>query len=100
MTADGGEGWERLSGIVTQYEVLRNAALGHVLPPEARSGLLLFLRRGMWGWTRVMTRLGGSPPPQARGEASLSFPSAEESRTVIHIFAAMAMNAEHRGATP
>ncbi len=100
MTPEGGEGWERLSGIVAQYEVLRNAALGHVLPPEARSGLLLFLRRGMWGWTRVMATLVGSPPPQARRRASLSFPAAEESRTVIHIFAAMAMNAEHRGATP
>lgn len=49
MTPDGGKGWERLSGIVAQYEVLRSAALGHVLPPEARSGLLLFLRCGMWG---------------------------------------------------
>jgi hypothetical protein len=31
--------------------------------------------------------------------ASLSFATPDESRTVIHIFAAMAMNAEHRGAT-
>ena len=97
---DGGEGREWLSGIVPQYEALRRAALGHVLPPEARSGLLLFLRRGMWGWARVMATLGASPPPQARREASLSLPAAEESRAVIHIFAAMAMNAEHRGATP
>jgi len=99
MTPDGGKGWERLSGIVAQYEALRSAVLGHVLPPEARSGLLLFLRRGMWGWTRVMATIGGSPP-QAKPGASLSFPAAAESRTVIHIFAAMAMNVEHRGATP
>lgn len=99
MTPDGGKGWERLSGVVPQYEALRNAALGNTLPPEARSGLLLFLRRGMWGWARVLATPGANPPEQAKREASLSFPAAEESRTVIHIFAAMAMNAEHRGTT-
>src|SRR5215467_12295714 len=26
------------------------AGLGEALPPAARSGLMLFLRRGMWGW--------------------------------------------------
>jgi len=84
---------------VSQYEALRNAALGNALPPEARSGLLLFLRRGMWGWARVMATSGAPPPQQARRGALLSFPAAEESRTVIHIFAAMAMNAGQRGAT-
>jgi len=98
LSADGGEGQGWLADIVPQYEALRTAALGNALPPEARSGLLLFLRRGLWGWARVMATLGVSTP-QARGGASLSFPAAEESRTVIHIFAAMAMNAEHRGAT-
>ena len=82
-----------------QYEALRNAALGQALAPEARSGLLLFLRRGMWGWARLMAMPSASPPQQTRSGASLSFPAAEESRAVIHIFAAMAMNAEHRGAT-
>lgn len=38
------------STIAAQYEALRVAALGEALPPEARSGLMLFLRRGMWGW--------------------------------------------------
>jgi hypothetical protein len=85
---------------VPQYESLRNAALGNVLPPEARSGLLLFLRRGMWGWARVMATLGSSLPEQVRRGASLSFPATEESRAVIQILAAIAMNAEHRGATP
>jgi transposase len=37
------------SAIAAQYEVLRMAALGEALPPMARSGLMLFLRRGMWG---------------------------------------------------
>lgn len=85
-------------GVVSQYEALRNAALGQVLAPEARSGLLIFLRRGMWGWARMMV-MPGVGPPQPRREISLSFPTAEESRVVIHIFAAIAMNAEHRGAT-
>jgi hypothetical protein len=95
---DGEEGSERLAGVALQYEALRNAALGYALPPEVRSGLLLFLRRGMWGWVRAMATLGASSP-QPRRTATLGFPTLEESRTVIHIFAAMAMNGEHRGAT-
>ncbi len=35
---------------------------------------------------------------EPRQGASLGFAVADESRTVIHVFAAMAMNAEHRGA--
>lgn len=84
---------------VSQYEVLRNGALGHVLAPEARWGLLLFLRRGMWGWTQAIVTAGASSP-QSKPEESLSFPAVKDSRAVIHIFAAMAMNAEPRGATP
>jgi len=95
---DVAESSERLAGVTSQYEALRNAALGYTLPPEARSGLLLFLRRGMWGWARAMATAGANPPLPRR-TAMLSFPTAEESRTVVHIFAAMAMNAEHRGAT-
>lgn len=81
-----------------QYEALRAAAFGQALPPEARSGLLLFLRRGMLAWARVMATAGASPLPQPTHEVSLSFPSTK-SKTVIHIFAAMAMNTGHQGAT-
>ena len=84
---------------MAQYEALRKAALGEVLPIEARSGLLLFLRRGLWGWAQVMATVGVSSPPQPRCGAPLRLPSAEESTTIIHIFAAMAMGAERRGAT-
>ncbi len=84
---------------MSQYEALRNGALGHALAPEARWGLLLFLRRGMWGWAQVILSAGaGSLQP--RTEEWLGFPLATESRAVIHIFAAMAMNAEPRGVTP
>jgi hypothetical protein len=91
----------RLSSIVAQYETLRGAALGQALPPEARSGLMLFLRRGMWGWARqVMTMHGGSLPQQPERGTSLRLTATDEYRTMVHVFAAMAMNAEHRGATP
>lgn len=79
---------------MSQYEALRNAALGYPLPPEARCGLMLFLRRGMWAWARVMAVPRTSMPQDPRHRASLSFATADESRTVIHIFAAMAMNAD------
>jgi hypothetical protein len=42
------------TSIAAQYETLRMAALGEILPPEARSGLMLFLCRGMWGWARTL----------------------------------------------
>jgi hypothetical protein len=86
----------QLTGVVPQYEALRNAAFGHALPPEARCGLMLFLHRGMWAWAQVMSVPRTSVQEQT---ASLSFASADESRTAIYVFAAMAMNAEHRGAT-
>jgi transposase len=38
----------------SRYETLRMAALGEPVPPEGRSGLVVFLRRGMWGWTRAL----------------------------------------------
>jgi hypothetical protein len=52
----------------------------------------------MWGWARVLATAGASTPQTIRA-TSLSFATAEESRTVIHIFAAMTMNTEHRGMT-
>ena len=42
------------SAIADQYELLRGAALGQALPLRARSGLMLFLRRGMWGWAQTL----------------------------------------------
>lgn len=41
------------SSVLAHYERLRMAALGEALPPEARSGLMLFLRRGMWAWAQA-----------------------------------------------
>jgi len=97
LTYDAAER-SRLAGVVSQYEDLRSAALGCPLRPEARCGLLLFLRCGMWRWALVMAEPRTSIQQEPRQGASLSLVSADESRTVIHVFAAMAMNAEHRGA--
>lgn len=84
---------EQQPGIVPQYEALRRAALGNVLPAEGRSGLMLFLRRGMWAWAHVAsaTLIGAQEPAASR------LSTGEGPRTAIHIFAAMAMNAERRG---
>ena len=49
--------------VVTQYETLRRAALGEGLPVEARSGLTLFLRRGMWGWARAIATATAARQP-------------------------------------
>lgn len=72
-----------------QYETLRTAALGDGLPLEARSGLALFLRRGMWGWAQaaaVPSRL-----PSAARSSVASSTADDEHRDVIHLFAAMAI---------
>ena len=46
---------ESSTAMAARYEALRAAGFGDSLPPEARSGLTLFLRRGMWGWARALT---------------------------------------------
>lgn len=84
--------------VVTQYEALRGTALGAALPPDARAGLLLFLRRGMWGWVRAVATI--STFEQPTGSQPSNWKAPEESRTVIHIFAAMAIHADYQGAAP
>jgi hypothetical protein len=84
--------------IVTQYETLRRAALGDALPPEARSGLTLFLRRGMLAWVRAVATASALQEPT---RAPLSHRRmAEEYSAIIHIFAAMAISVNHQGGTP
>jgi hypothetical protein len=83
---------------VTQYEALRSAVLGDMLPPEARAGLALFLRRGMCGWARALTTMRTPHRPVGSRLPNRTIP--EEHRAVVHIFAAMIINANHYGATP
>jgi hypothetical protein len=79
--------------VVTHYETLRRAALGDALPPEARSGLALFLRQGMWGWARAGVTIRAVPPPA--GARLAHGQTLEEDRTIIHLFAALAITADH-----
>ncbi len=79
--------------VVTQYETLRRAALGDALPPGARSGLMLFLRRGMWGWARAFANMSAFEQPVDPRPSSWKAP--DEYRTVIHIFAALAIRANY-----
>ncbi|MBV9035114.1 MAG: hypothetical protein JO182_11540 [Acidobacteriaceae bacterium] len=78
-----------LGPVVVQYERLRQAALGDALPPEARTGLLLFLRRGMWGWARALTTRTALVPSPGSQLPPRKAPESEQ--TVIHILAAMTM---------
>jgi hypothetical protein len=65
------------------------AALGEALPPAARSGLMLFLRRGMWGWAQTLA--AASPVPQS--VALLTPPVPRNGRTaVVYVLATMAMS--------
>jgi hypothetical protein len=83
--------------VVVQYEALRGAVLGDALPPEARTGLLLFLRRGMSGWARAVATMSAPPRPSGSRPPNGKIP--EEHRSFVHILAAMAINANY-GATP
>jgi hypothetical protein len=83
------------STLVAQYETLRMAMLGEALPPEARRGLMLFLRRGMWGWARRLA-VGGSvrqePQPAPRSDPV----EPGERSSIVYVFAAMAMKVNTR----
>jgi len=82
--------------VATKYEALRVAAFAQALPLEARSGLTLLLRRGMWSWARAL-----APSPAAERPIRSSSPTtttAGQHGAVIQILAAMAMNANNRRA--
>ena len=82
------------SAIAAQYEVLRVAALGEMLPPTARSGLMLFLRRGMWGWAQTLAT--GSLTPGPIYASSLTRPVRNEHTAVVHVLATIAMSTHDR----
>ena len=66
------------------------AALGEPLPPEARSGLVLFLRRGMWAWAQALSVGRRFQPPTH--SLSSSPTASNQKRAAIDVFAAMALN--------
>ena len=85
------------STLVAQYETLRMAGLGEALPLEARSGLMLFLRRGMWAWARRLAVGGGvrqEPPLLARRSDPVE---PGERSAIVYVLAAMARKINYRG---
>ena len=83
--------------VVVQYETLRAAMLGEALPPTARSGLVVFLHRGLWGWVRAVTpgTTRQEPiPATAFGPANPTAPG--ERRAVIQVLATLAMTINDR----
>ncbi len=80
-----------------QYERLRASALGSVLPAEARSGLTIFLQRGMWAWACVIAL---EPPRQEPRPTAAVCPSEPtnpgDHRGLIRRLAAMVMTFTER----
>jgi hypothetical protein len=84
--------------VITHYETLRRAALGEALPPEARAGLTLFLRRGMWSWAQAI--ITGSAVSPLAGEHLAPWQPPETDRPLIHLLAALAIQAHNEGDRP
>jgi hypothetical protein len=83
------------SAIADQYEVLRGAALGEVLPLKARSGLMLFLRRGMWGWAQALTATANASREQIY-PPSAAWPAHDEHSAIVHVLATIATSIHDR----
>jgi len=83
------------STLVAQYETLRMAVLGEVLPLEARSGLMLFLRRGMWSWARSLSGEGARQEPFPVPRSAPIEPG--ERSAIVYVLAAMARKFNDRG---
>jgi hypothetical protein len=82
--------------VEAKYEALRLAALGQPQPLDARSGLALILRRGMWGWAKA---LGQASARECAGNCATLKPTASPQHSaVVQILAAMAMKANIRRA--
>ena len=85
------------SAIVAQYEVLRGAALGEALPLKARSGLALFLRRGMWGWARALISAAGIPQELVT-QSLAGRPAYGGHSAIVHVLATIATSIGERRA--
>jgi len=83
------------SAIADQYEVLRGAVLGEALPLKARCGLMLFLRRGMWGWAKALTAAASSPREQIY-PSSAAWPAHGGHSAIVHVLATIAMSLHDR----
>ena len=80
--------------IAARYERLRSAMLGEALPADARSGLIVFLRRGMWSWARMPAV---EPTRSLPASSRFSAPTQViERRAIICLLAGMAMAINER----
>jgi len=88
------------AAVTARYEALRAAAFGDGLPPEARSGLTLFLRRGMWGWARAMT-LAPTPSQEQALPSPAGLPFTHDARScVVRLLASIAMGSNDDRRSP
>lgn len=76
--------------VIAQYEAMRAAALGQALSPEARYGLILFLRRGMWAWAQALAAEDATPEP--RQSTTLTSPAPQDPRGVVELLVALVLN--------
>jgi hypothetical protein len=75
--------------IVAQYETLRSVMLGQALPPEARSGLIVLLRQGMWRCACRPAAATARPEPFA-DQTSIPMEPFER-RAIVYALAGLAM---------
>ncbi|WP_234836734.1 recombinase family protein [Sinorhizobium meliloti] len=68
---------------------------GAALPLMARSGLMLFLRRGMWGWAQTLTATAITPREQ-NYPSSIAWPLHRGHSAVVHVLATIAMSINDR----
>jgi len=88
------------TAIAARYEALRAAAFGDGLPPEARSGLTLFLRRGMSGWARALT-LAPRPSQEQVSPSSAGLSFTRDGRScVVRLLASIAIGSNDDRRSP
>jgi len=80
--------------VIARYERLRSVMLGEALPPDARSGLVVFLHRGMWGWAHALSVEPTRPEPAS----PQSSPPANDRRAIVCLLAGIAMAINRRRA--
>jgi len=82
--------------VVARYERLRSAMLGEALPPDARSGLVVFLHRGMCGWAHALSvEPARVEPTPSRSSAPAQL---NDRRAIVCLLAGMAMAINDRRA--
>jgi len=84
------------TAIVARYETLRSAMLGEPLPADARSGLSIFLHRGMWRWARLPAVEPSSMQPISSPFSALT--PFSERQAIICLLAGIAMAINDRRA--